>query len=259
MSERRDTGEQRVVLITGVLGGIGGATARLFGDEGWHVVGVDVDRPDGEGTGGVDRLLTLDIADPGAVTELMGSVQSEEGRLDALVNNAAIQVNRALDEMTLEDWDRTMEINLRAPFWCIRRALPLLKDSKGAVVNVSSVHAEATSRRISAYAASKGALSALTRALAVELAGEGIRINAVMPGAVDTPMLWEGLARGHSGEGSTEERLRRFSRKHCLGRIAQPEEVAQAILFLADDERSSYITGENLLVDGGVTVALRTE
>lgn len=258
MTERTEE-PQRVVLITGVLGGIGRATARLFHQQGWWVVGVDVAPPQEDLGGEVDRLVTLDIAYPDRVSELMSAVAEQEGRLDALVNNAAIQINRALDEMSLEDWDKTMEINLRAPFWCIRQAHGLLREARGAVVNVSSVHAEATSRRISAYAASKGALSAMTRALAVELAEDGIRINAVMPGAVDTPMLREGLARGHSGEGSTEEQLRRFSEKHCLGRIAQPAEVAQAILFLADHDRSSYITGENLLVDGGVTVALRTE
>ncbi len=252
--------EKQVVLITGVLGGIGLATAATFRADGWHVVGVDVAEPPAGTSPETDRLLQSDIADPEAVTALIEGIAAEEGRLDALINNAAVQICKPFEETTLEDWDRLMSVNLRAPFWCIRQALELLRSGPGgSVVNVSSVHAVATSQEIAAYASSKGALAALTRALAVELAGEGIRINAVLPGAVDTPMLRAGFARGHLEGANLEDQLREFYDRHRIGRIARPEEIAQAILFLADNRRAAFITGESLVVDGGVTVTLSTE
>jgi glucose 1-dehydrogenase len=252
--------ERPTVLVTGVLGGIGNATAAAFQANGWQVIGVDVAAPPGDVRLNVDRLVQTDISDPEAVTRLFGSVSETEGRLDALVNNAAIQIAKPFEETTLEDWDWLMGVNLRAPFWCIHEALSLLRASgRGAVVNISSVHAVATSRRIAAYAASKGALGALTRALAVELAEQGIRLNAVLPGAVDTPMLRAGFSRGHLQGEHLEDQLREFYQRQTLGRIAQPEEIAQAILFLADPARSSFITGESLVVDGGATIRLSTE
>lgn len=251
--------EKQVVLITGVLGGIGLATAAIFRRNGWRVVGVDVAQaPAGTDTA-TDRLVQADIARAEDITALIAGITEQEGRLDALVNNAAVQICKPLEETTLEDWDRLMSVNLRAPFWCIRQALPLLRAARGSVVNVSSVHAVATSPRIAAYASSKGALAALTRALAVELAGEGIRINAVLPGAVDTPMLRAGFSRGHLEGTNLEAQLREFYSRHRIGRIAQPEEIAEAILFLADRRRAAFITGESLVVDGGVTVTLSTE
>jgi len=252
--------QKSTVLITGVLGGIGNATATVFRSEGWYVVGVDVAEPPvGEETN-TDRLIQMDISEPSDVEMLFDSIRQEEGRLDTLVNNAAVQVCKPFEGTTLEDWDWIMRVNLRAPFWCIKQALPLLRESgQGSVVNISSVHAIATAPQIAAYAASKGALSALTRALAVELAEEGIRINAILPGAVDTPMLRAGFSRGHLEGGNLEEQLREFYSRHRIGRIAQPEEIAQAILFLADSRRSAFITGESLVVDGGVTVTLSTE
>jgi NAD(P)-dependent dehydrogenase (short-subunit alcohol dehydrogenase family) len=129
----------------------------------------------------------------------------------------------------------------------------------GAIVNVSSVHALATSKNIAAYAASKGALLAFTRATAIELAPDNIRVNAVLPGAVDTPMLRAGLNRGHVKMGNIEDSVCELGKKHVLGRIGLPEEIGQTILFLADDERSSFITGHGLIVDGGAIAKLSTE
>jgi len=126
-------------------------------------------------------------------------------------------------------------------------------------VNVSSVHAIATSANIAAYAASKGAMLALTRALAIELASNKIRVNAVLPGAVETPMLYAGLNRGHlNGEG-VAELVEQLGSKHVIGRVGQPQEIAEAIYFLADGRRSSFMTGQSLVVDGGATIRLSTE
>jgi NAD(P)-dependent dehydrogenase (short-subunit alcohol dehydrogenase family) len=179
--------------------------------------------------------------------------------LDALVNNAAVQVAKPLMETTVEEWDAVMASNLRSVFLGVKLAYPLLKEEGGAIVNVSSVHAIQTSANIAAYAASKGGLLALTRAMAIEFAPDNIRVNAILPGAVDTPMLRAGLGRGHAGHGDVQERLDNLARKTVSGKVGRPEEIARAIYFLADNEQSSFMTGQALVVDGGATARLSTE
>lgn len=248
---------QRVVLITGVAGGIGRATAQVFAEAGWRVVGVD--RGAAAAPEGVARYIRADIADIAASQAIFAEVTSEEGRLDALVNNAGVQVAKPLVETTPEEWDTVMGSNLRSVYLAIRHAHPLLRAQGGAIVNVSSVHAVATSANIAAYAASKGALSALTRAVAIELARERIRVNAVLPGAVDTPMLHAGLMRGHVAGANLEELMGALAARTVMGRIGHPREIGRAILFLADETLSSFITGQELVVDGGATARLSTE
>lgn len=250
--------EKPVVLITGVAGGIGYATAELFKESGWFVIGVD--RRGEPEMPAVDHFIHADIADMDASRAIFESVSSVAGRLDALVNNAAVQVAKPLVETTPEEWDMVMAANLRSVFLAIRHSYPLLKaNGGGSIINVSSVHAVATSANIAAYAASKGALSALTRALAIELTPDNIRVNAVLPGAVDTPMLRAGLNRGHLHGNDEYELVKALGAKHVIGRVGQPREIAQAILFLADTERSSFMTGQAIVVDGGATARLSTE
>jgi NAD(P)-dependent dehydrogenase (short-subunit alcohol dehydrogenase family) len=246
-----------VVLITGVAGGIGRATARVFATAGWHVIGVD--RREADDLPGVTHFIQADISDPGSPQRIFAAVTENEGRLDALVNNAAVQICKPLVETTPEEWDLTMASNLRSVFLSIRQAYPLLKRQGGAIVNVSSVHAVATSVGIAAYAASKGALLALTRATALELAEDKIRVNAVLPGAIETPMLHAGLSRGHVQGSDLDELVRGLGKKHVMGRVGQPAEIGRAILFLADGEQSSFMTGQALIVDGGATARLSTE
>lgn len=249
----------RVVAITGVAGGIGYATAELFNAVGWQVVGIDRrSRGDGE-MSAVHHFIQADISSIQDSQNIFEEIKSQENRLDALVNNAAIQVTKPLVETAPEEWDAVMESNLRSVYLAIRHAHPLLKAASGTIINVSSVHAVATSANIAAYAASKGALSALTRALAIELTQDNIRVNAVLPGAVDTPMLRAGLQRGHLEGENEHELVRALGARHVIGRVGQPREIAQAILFLADSERSSFITGQELVVDGGATIRLSTE
>jgi len=248
---------ERVVLITGVAGGIGRATAQVFAEAGWRVVGVD--RGAAAAPDGVARYIRADIADIAASQAIFAEVTAQEGRLDALVNNAGVQVAKPLVETTPEEWDMVMGSNLRSVYLAIRHAYPLLRAQGGAIVNVSSVHAVATSANIAAYAASKGALSALTRAVAIELARERIRVNAVLPGAVDTPMLHAGLMRGHVAGANLEELIGALAARTVMGRIGHPREIGRAILFLADETLSSFITGQALVVDGGATARLSTE
>ena len=257
MSESTVT-SPKTVLITGAAGGIGRATVSLFAQKGWCVIGVDRSE---FGAGFPERGLFIhsDISRPEDMEVIFERTQQFTNGLDALVNNAAVQVAKPLIETTVEEWDAVMASNLRSVFLGMKLAYPLLKANGGAVVNVSSVHAIQTSANIAAYAASKGGLLALTRAMAIEFAADNIRVNAILPGAVDTPMLRAGLGRGHVGHGDVQERLDNLARKTVSGKVGKPEEIAQAIYFLADNEQSSFMTGQALVIDGGATARLSTE
>jgi len=201
----------------------------------------------------------MDVSDPASVHEVFEEVRSDYGELNALVNNAAVQICKPLVEMEIDEWDRVLDTNLRSIYLTARAAHPLLRAGRGAVVNVSSVHAVATSANIAAYAASKGGVLALTRAMAIEWAGDEIRVNALLPGAVDTGMLRAGLSRDHVSGGSIEARLEALGARTVMGRVGMPEEIARAVLFLADNDQSSFMTGQALVVDGGATARLSTE
>lgn len=245
-----------VALITGAAGGIGSATCRVFHDAGWTVVGVDRRH---ETVAGVGHFIEADISDPASPDRIIAEAERHAGRLDALVSNAAIQICKPILETTAEEWDLVMASNLRSVFLSAKAAHPLLRVSKGSIINVSSVHAMATSKNIAAYAASKGALSAFTRSMALEFGADDIRVNAVLPGAVDTPMLHAGLERGHVQPGSLDELVRGLGERHVLGRVGQPEEIGRVILFLADRNQSSFITGQSIVADGGALARLSTE
>lgn len=250
--------KNKTVLITGAAGGIGRATVALFAKKSWRVIGVD--RAEfGNDFPQNGLFIQSHIARPEDMHAIFEKAHAFTDNLDALVNNAAIQVAKPLIETTVEEWDEVMASNLRSAFLGVKLAHPLLKVGGGAIVNVSSVHAIQTSANIAAYAASKGGLLALTRAMAIEFAPDNIRVNAILPGAVDTPMLRAGLGRGHVGQGGMQERLDNLARKTVSGKVGRPEEIAHAIYFLADNEQSSFMTGQALVVDGGATARLSTE
>jgi NAD(P)-dependent dehydrogenase (short-subunit alcohol dehydrogenase family) len=250
---------QPTVLITGAAGGIGRATVAQFAGKGWRVIGVDRN-PFGEGFPPDGLFIQADVSRAEEISTIFEKAHQFTDSLDALVNNAALQIAKPLLETTVEEWDAVMASNLRSVFLGVKLAHPLLKArGGGAVVNVSSVHAIQTSVNISAYAASKGGMLALTRAMAIEFAPDDIRVNAILPGAVDTPMLRAGLGRGHVGQGDIQERLDNLARKTVSGKVGRPEEIAHAIYFLADNEQSSFMTGQAMVVDGGATARLSTE
>jgi NAD(P)-dependent dehydrogenase (short-subunit alcohol dehydrogenase family) len=255
---------KKTVLITGAAGGIGRATVALFAEKGWRVIGVDrapFDQAQG-GAGFPENGLFIqsDISRGEELEAIFAKARVYTDSLDALVNNAALQIAKPLIETTVEEWDAVMAANLRSVFLGVKLAYPLLKaHGGGAVVNVSSVHAIQTSANIAAYAASKGGMLALTRAMAIEFAPDNIRVNAILPGAVDTPMLRAGLGRGHVGHGDMQERLDNLARKTVSGKVGTPEEIARAIYFLADNEQSSFMTGQPMVLDGGATARLSTE
>jgi NAD(P)-dependent dehydrogenase (short-subunit alcohol dehydrogenase family) len=248
---------KRVATVTGVCGGIGRATARVFYEAGWVVVGVD--RSNKDVPDDVHQFIHADVSKVDAPHMIFEQILSKQGRLDALVNNAACQICKPIAETTVEEFDTIMACNVRSIFLSVQQALPMLTKCGGSIVNISSVHAVATSSGIAAYAASKGALLALTRAMALEFGESGVRVNAVLPGAVDTPMLHAGLSRGHVNGADMEKKLRGLGKKHVMGRVGKPSEIGQTILFLADNDRSSFMTGQALVVDGGATARLSTE
>jgi len=251
--------ESRILLITGAAGGIGRATVKVFADEGWKVIGVDR-APKFEAFPENGIYIQSDISLPERLEEIFSQVSGFTESLDAVVHNAAIQIGKPLMETTVEEWDMVMASNLRSVFLGVKLAYPLLKArGGGAIVNVSSVHAVATSAGIAPYAASKGGLLALTRAMAIEFAPDEIRVNAVLPGAVDTPMLRASFERGIAGDGDVMVQLDNLARKTVNGRVGQPEEIARSIYFLADNKQSSFMTGQALIVDGGATARLSTE
>ncbi len=255
----KTTNNPRTVLITGAAGGIGRATLNLFTEMAWRVIGVDRD-PLGDDFIPNGLFIQSDISIGDNLETIFARARQYTDRLDALINNAAVQVSKPLLDTSVEEWDMVMASNLRSVFLSVKLAFPLFKAAGGgAIVNVSSVHAVATSANIAAYAASKGGLLALTRAMAIEFAPANIRVNAILPGAVDTPMLRSGLSRGHVQGSDVLQRLDNLARKTVNGRVGRPEEIAHAIYFLADEMQSSYMTGQALIVDGGATCRLSTE
>ena len=230
--------------------------ARTFLAEGWRVIGFDRVTPPDDLLEAID-YAACDLADSDQIRTSIATLVDDEP-LDALVNNGALQLNRALSETSDDEWDLVMNTNVRSAFLCMREAHANLVAASGSVVNVSSVHAVATSANVGAYAASKGALVALTRAAAVELAEHGVRCNAVLPGAVDTQMLRDGLGRRPHPDGPAGN-LQALIDRTPLRAVADPYEIASSIVFLADGSRSSFITGQAVVIDGGATARLSTE
>jgi len=241
-----------VVLITGGTRGIGLQVARGFAAEGGLVTVVGRDSGTGkEAVRAVDGIsfIQCDVRRAEDCKRAIADVLRTHGRLDVLVNNAGvIYRNRTVDQTTEEEWDTTFEVNVRGAFLMSKYAIQTLREAKGNIVNVSSYVGLVGFAGAAAYAASKAALVNLTRTMALDHAGEGVRINCVCPGSVDTEMIRD--AWRSYGDVAEAEQL--WNAKHPLGRIAKPDEVSRAILFMASSE-ASFITGAALPVDGGIT------
>ena len=245
----------KTILITGASSGIGAATARRFGAEGGRVMVCAIDE---EGcravtdeivvAGGEAAYLHGDLALREVCDGVIDKTVARYGRLDVLVNNAGLARGGTVETVTDEDWRMTFAVNLDAMFFLSRRALPIMKrQGGGVIVNTASEQAIVAERGDAAYAASKGAVLQFTRAMAIDHAREGIRVNAICPGPVDTPLL-------RDFRDDTAEELKAIAEATPMGRIGTPDEIAGAITFLASDD-ATFITGSALLADGGVTAA----
>lgn len=249
--------KKRIVLITGASSGIGLASCRIFHKNGWYVIGVA--RRSVKRCNYISRYISADLSKHADVKKIVESIYCREKQLDVLINNAACQICKPLIETTLKEWNMAYAVNVQAPFLLAKYLYKFLYKSQGSIINIASIHAVATSLNIAAYASSKGALVALTRNMAIEFAKDDIRVNAVLPGAVDTPMLRDGLKRGHIKGGEEDELVISLGRRHIIGRVGRPKEVGEVIYFLADKDKASFITGQKFVVDGGALAKLSTE
>ncbi len=252
--------KDKVALITGAASGIGRATALLFGQEGAKVMCADVNGDGGErvarqiaDSDGEAASLTVDVAQEEDVQRMVGETVERWGRLDILFNNAGIGTGGPVTQVSEEDWDRLIDINLKGVFLGCKHAIPeMVKQGGGAIVNTASDAGLRGTAWLSTYCASKGGVVLLTKSLAVEWAEQGVRVNCVCPGVIRTPILDPFIEQGQALFGDSAEAVwERLARAHPIGRVGEPEEVAQAALFLASDE-ASFVTGVALPVDGGL-------
>ena len=245
--------EGKVAFISGGARGMGAAEVRLFAAEGASVAFGDVLEAEGEAladeiqaSGGQALFLTLDVTSAAQWQQAIDATEARFGRLDILVNNAGVRGSGLVEDVSVEEWDRVMNINAKGVFLGTKTALPALRRSGGgSIVNISSqLGLVGVDNSSSQYQASKGAVRIFTKATAIQYAGEGIRANSVHPGPVATPMT--------EGGRSDPQRYNTTVSRIPLGRYGQPEDVAYGVLFLASDE-SSFMTGSELVIDGGWT------
>ena len=240
----------QVALITGGASGIACAVARLFAREGASVMVADADVSGGtdvvekmRDAGGRVSFAQLDVSQAAQVSRTVEITLNHFGGLHILFNGAGVLTYGTVLETAEEEWDRVLGINLTGTYLCCRAVLPhMVKQGRGAIINVASTTgAHDACARAAAYVSSKGGVTLLTRAMAIDHAKQGIRVNAICPGPTDTPMLRKAL---------TPEQLDAFAKTFPMGRLGRPEEIANAALFLASDD-ASFITGSTLYVDGG--------
>jgi NAD(P)-dependent dehydrogenase (short-subunit alcohol dehydrogenase family) len=244
----------KVCIVTGGGSGIGRAACLLFAAEGGKVVVADwsreaadaVAREAGDGAFSV----RVDVADSESVRAMLKQTVDRFGRLDVLVNNAGYGIPGSVVETDLADWDRLLAVNLNGVFYGCKYAIPIMREQGdgGVIVNTASVVATVGMRDRAAYCASKGAVAALTRAMALDHVAEGIRVNCIAPGTIDSPYFDDMFAKSDRPDALRRE----FEQRQAMNRLGTPEEIARGILYLACDD-SSFATGSMLTVDGGMT------
>jgi len=248
----------KVALVTGAASGIGLACAQRFARDGAAVVGLDRNDVDPgawkivSAAGGTTEFHTADVVDEAAVRDIVDGVTTRLERIDVLVNAAGIAGGGPVHMVESSDWDRVIDVNLKGTYLCSKHVLtPMLAQGGGSIVNIASVEGLEGTEGGSAYNASKGGVILLTKNMAIDYGRRGIRVNAICPGFIDTPLLRSVF----DGEGMAEF-LAKITDSHQLGRLGRPEEIASAASFLAGDD-ASFITGHSLVVDGGFSAGKR--
>src|SRR4051794_36231196 len=248
----------QVVIVTGAASGIGRATAILFAERGARVVIADVNEAGAQETlrtvteranpVGAGQVILTDVSSPTDAENLIQQTVAHFGRVDVLVNDAAIIVSKSVGDTSPEEWSRVIGINLTGTFLCSHYVLPvMLAQGSGSIVNLASPHAFQTGKTIAAYAAAKGGIVALTRQMALDYSRQGIRVNCVVPGAIDTPMLRADIQQGADWESN----VRGWQQNQPIGRLGQPEDIARVIWWLASPE-AAFVTGAPIIADGGL-------
>ncbi len=242
----------RSVVVTGGTSGIGLATAHIFSSRGANVIITGKNRDKGKkalsqmkGKGDVE-FFKGNVASIQDTDRLMDLARRKHGGLDILVNNAGVYLTKKIDQTSEEEWDWVMNTNLKGVYVMSRSSIPLLRESRGCIINVASVSGLVGVRNEAAYCASKGGVIQLTKAMALDYAPDGIRVNAVCPGDVETPMMWEALNRVEDRSLAVEA----DKALHPLGRFGRADEVAKLIVYLASED-ASFITGSAVSIDGG--------
>ena len=250
--------KDRIAVITGAGGGIGRASALEFVRDGAKVVVADINVAGAQETvkqieslGGQGVAVQTDVASPDSVKHLVEETLKTFGQVNVLFNDAAIQVNKTVEDTTFEEWNREMAVNLGGIFLCSKYFLPHLRKTKGCIINMSSVNGFFVEPMCAGYCATKGGIIALTKAMAIDHGKEGIRVNCICPGYINAGLAWEYF------EVQPDPAAARFSagKLHALQRIGKPEEVGRLAVFLASDE-GSFMTGSAVVVDGGFSTGL---
>lgn len=248
----------KVAIVTGGAKGIGFGSAQRLLEDGAHVTAFDIDESALENArtifnkyGENFTALRVDIASENQVKEAIEQVGKKFGYINYLVNSAGVQTYGTAEETTDEIWNKTFDINVKAMYLTTKYAVQFMRSAKGgSIVNISSVQSLSNQKGVLAYAASKGAVNALTRAIAIDYAADQIRCNAVLPGCVDTPML-RATAKSFAGEKSEDDLLHEWGLTHPIGRMASIHEIGELVGFLCS-EKSSFITGSSYVIDGGL-------
>ncbi len=253
----------KVALVTGGRGGIGRSICARFGREGAVVYAADLDEHGSMSGAGAGTFVRMDVTDEDSVLEAMETVGRNNGRLDILVNAAGIEIEKTIDDTTLEEWNRSFAVNVTGTFLASKHALPLMRKavsggSGAAIVNFGSYDGFIADPKLAAYCATKGAVHALTRAMACDHGPEGIRVNAVCPGYIDTPMLGSFFSGGDSGtSGQSLDQIQDAVRDvHPLRTWGKPDDVANLVNWLASDE-ARYASGQLWVLDGGLTAQVQ--
>jgi NAD(P)-dependent dehydrogenase (short-subunit alcohol dehydrogenase family) len=246
----------KVALVTGAGKGIGKGCAEVLSRHGVRIAVVDIDTAAGpqtakeiEANGGHAVFLPADVSKAADVQKMVTQLIELFGRLDILINNAGYHISKSIEDTSEEEWDYILNTNLRSVFLCSKCAIPYLRKTRGAIVNMSSMVGLVGQRNAGAYSATKGAIIAMTKGMALDFAKDGIRVNCICPGWVETPLVEDWFSQ----QADPQAAKTYIFGRHPLGRIATPEEVGDAAVFLCS-EASSFVTGVTLPLDGGVTL-----